>query len=226
MQRWCHLCCCWDKYPVNSNPNTIQRANTIHCDSEMMLLPNLSKSQYHTFWFRDGAVTKSAKEHLPYIVMQRWCYPRCQTANFNTIHCVAEMMLLPNLSKSKYHPLWFRDNPGRTNTTDCDAEMMLLPKSAKEQIPSIVMQLEIMLLPNLPKSQYHTLWCRDNPFTQSVKGRIHPLWCKRWCYPCCQRVNFNIIHCDEEISVKEPIPSFVMQRWLPKSQYHPLDCRD
>ena len=111
---------------------------------EMTLLPNLSKSQYHTLWCRDNAVTKSVQEPIPSIVMQRLCYPCCQRANLNTIHCCrdiwqtansnhcdtincdAEMILLPNLSKSQYHPLWCKNG--------------VVIKSAKEQIPSIVMQ--------------------------------------------------------------------------------------
>ena len=84
---------------ISSNPNTIQRANTIHCDSEMTLLPNLPKSQYHTLWCWDDAVTKSVKEPIPSIVMQGWCYYQiCQRANI--IQCDAEMMLLPNLPRS------------------------------------------------------------------------------------------------------------------------------
>ena len=137
-----------------------QRANIIHCDAEIMLLPNLSKSQYHPLWCRDDAISKSAKEQIPSIVMQRWCYYQiCQRAN--TIHCDSEMMLLPNLPKSKYHPLWFRDNA--------------ITKAAKEPISSIVMQRW------LPKSQYHPLWCRDNPVTKSARANIiHSVWVVTW----------------------------------------------
>ena len=124
--------------------------------------------------------------------MQRPCYYKiCKRTNI--ICCDSEMMLLPNLPKSKYmyHALWCRDDD--------------ITKSTKEPIPSIVMQrwwyyqiyqrantthcdAEIMLLPNLPKSQYHTLWCWDDAVTKSAKEQIPSIVIQRWCYyQICQR---------------------------------------
>ena len=161
IQRWCCYQIC-------------QITNNIHRDSDMMLCPNLPKSQYHPLWCRDDAITKSAKEPIPSIVIQRWHYYQiCQRANI--IQCIAEMMLLPNLPKSQYHPLCFRDDD--------------VTESAKEPIPSIVIQRwwcyqicqrantihcdsEMMMLPNLPKSKYRPLWFRDNAITKSAKEQI------------------------------------------------------
>ena len=178
----------------------------------MMLLPNLPKSQYHPLWFRDDASIKSAKEPIPYIVIQRWCYYQiCQRAN--TIHCDSEMMLLPNLPKSQYHPLWFRDDA--------------ITKSAKEPIASIVIQRwwyyqicprantihcdsEMMILPKLPKSKYHPLWCRDNAVIKSAKEQKTSIVMQRWWYyQSCQRA--NTIHLVTEIML---LPN------LPKIKYH------
>ena len=148
MQGWCHPCC------QTANFNTIhciaeikccyqicqrvktnhlwckdgcQKANTIHCFEEIMLLPNLPKSKYHPLRLRNDAITKSVKKPIPSNVRQGWCYPWCQRANFNTIHCAAEIMLLPNLSKSQYHPLWCRDD-------------VILAAKQQILIPSIVLQ--------------------------------------------------------------------------------------
>ena len=189
----------------------------------MVLLSNLPKSRYHQLWCRDNPVTKSVKQPIPTIVipsivMQRWsCYQICQRANTN--NCDARMVLLSNLPKSRYHQLWCRDDP--------------VTKSVKEPIPSIVMQgwccyqicqksdtihcdAEMILLPNLSKSQYHPLWFRDD-VTHAAK---EPILIPSIVFPLCCR--------DDAVtkSVKEQIPSFVMQQWLPKSQYHPLWCRD
>ena len=188
--------------------------------------------------------------------MQRWCYPPCQRVNYNTIHCVAEIMLLPNLSKSQYHPLWCRDDT--------------ITKYAKEPISSIVIQkwyyyeicqraniieciAERMLLPNLPKSQYHPLWFRDDTITKSAKEPISYSVLQRWCYY--QIYSKSQYHSlwfrDDTItkSDKKPISYIVMQRWccyqichianiihcdaemmilpnLAKSKYHPLWFRD
>ena len=128
-------------------------SNLLTLGLESSTIPLSYCATYHPLWFRDDAVTKSAKEPISYIVMQRWCYYQ-------------------NLPKSQYHPLWCRDDA--------------VTKSAKEPISYIVIQrwcyyqicqrantihcdAEMMLLPNLPKSQYHPLWCRDDAVTKSAK---------------------------------------------------------
>ena len=176
IQRWCCYQIC-------------QITNNIHRDLDMMLCPNLPKSQYHPLWCRDDAITKSAKEPIPSIVIQRWHYYQiCQRANI--IQCIAEMMLLPNLPKSQYHTVWCRDDAITKSAKEPISYIVCwddaVTKSAKEPIPSIVIQIwcyyqicqrtktihcdsEIMLLPNLPNNQYHPLWFRDDAVTKSAK---------------------------------------------------------
>ena len=205
MQRWCYYQIC-------------QRANIIHCDAD------------------DDAFTKSVKEPISYIVMQRWCYYQiCQRANI--IHCDADDDAFTKSAKEPISSIMMQNDA--------------VTKSAKEQISYSVMQrwccfqicqraniiqcdAELMLLPNLPKSQYHTVWCRDNAITKSAKESISYIVC--W---------------DDAVtkSAKEPIPSIVIQIWcyyqicqraktilcdsemmllpnLPNNQYHPLWFRD